>query len=83
MQIAGVLVLAAGVPGAFEHGDFTVMVTSATSIMRIALVGAVAARRARATRRAARSRCATRSAISVVQVGWVVRLALGRPASAT
>jgi low temperature requirement protein LtrA len=37
VQIVGVLILAAGVPAAFVHGDFTVM-TIGYVVMRVALV---------------------------------------------
>ena len=37
VQMAGVLVLAAGVPTAFEHGDFTA-ITIGYVIMRVALI---------------------------------------------
>ena len=58
MQIAGVLVLAAGVPRAFDQRDFTVIVLG-YAVMRPALVCPVAAGGA-ATRRAARRRAALR-----------------------
>jgi low temperature requirement protein LtrA len=74
VQIAGVLVLAAGVPAAFEHQDFTV-VTIGYVMMRVPLVvqwlraaGDDPSRRAVALRYAA--------GVAVVQVLWVLRLAL-------
>jgi low temperature requirement protein LtrA len=74
IQMAGVLVLAAGVPSAFEHGDFTA-ITIGYLIMRVGLVtqwvrAAVEHPEGRVT--------ALRYAagISVVQIGWVSRLAL-------
>jgi low temperature requirement protein LtrA len=73
VQIAGVLVLAAGVPQAFD-GDFLI-VTIGYLVMRVAL----AAQWLRAARddRPRRS-CALRYAagISACQVGWLVRLLL-------
>jgi low temperature requirement protein LtrA len=73
VQMAGVLVLAAGVPQAFDR-DFT-GVTVGYVIMRVAMVGqwSRAARGDRA-RRAIAVRYA--SAIAVVQVLWVLRLLL-------
>jgi len=76
VQIAGVLVLAAGVPGAFD-GDFRVIV-GAYIVMRLAMVGQwLRAARADPTRRS----CSLRYAmgISVVQVAWVVWLWLPAP----
>ncbi len=77
VQIAGGLVLAAGVPAAFERFDFTI-VTAGYAIMRLALVSQwlrVAwedpPRRATAFRFAA--------GLTLVQVGWVARLALPQP----
>lgn len=74
VQMGGVLVLAAGVPAAFSHGNFTA-ITIGYLIMRIGLVSqwvraAVEHPEGRAT--------ALRYAIgiSVVQVGWLSRLAL-------
>ncbi|MEV7007874.1 low temperature requirement protein A [Streptosporangium sp. NPDC051022] len=74
VQIAGVLVLAAGIPRAFEHEDFG-LVTLGYVIMRLGLVAlwlraAVEDPEGRA--------CAVRYAIgvTVVQVGWIARLAL-------
>jgi low temperature requirement protein LtrA len=74
VQIAGALVLAAGVGPAFEHGDFTA-VTFGYMIMRLAMVAQWL--------RAARSDPEHRSAalvyavgIAVVQIGWLIRLTL-------
>ncbi|TCO65744.1 low temperature requirement protein LtrA [Actinocrispum wychmicini] len=74
LQIAGVLVMAAGIPEAFEHRDFTVP-TIGYVIMRVAMVIQWL--------RAAREHTAGRPAalryalgISVVQLCWVVRLFL-------
>jgi low temperature requirement protein LtrA len=74
LQIAGALVLAAGVPAGFEHFDFTVM-TIGYVIMRVAMV----AQWLRAARdfppgRPAALRYAV--GVAVVQLGWVVRLFL-------
>jgi low temperature requirement protein LtrA len=75
VQIAGVLVVAAGVPAVFADADFTVMVIGYV-IMRIALVAQWL--------RAAREDPAGRSvalrfaiAIALIQVGWVLRLVIG------
>ncbi len=72
VQMAGVLVLAAGVPDAFEHGRFAA-ITLGYAIMRLAMVGQWL--------RAARSDPATRhtslryaAGIALVQVFWLVRL---------
>ncbi len=74
VQIAGALILAAGVPRAFDHRDFTV-ITLGYVVMRLAAV----AQWLRAARTdTSHRRAALRYAIGVaaVQVGWVVRLAL-------
>ncbi|HEX6342412.1 low temperature requirement protein A [Umezawaea sp.] len=74
VQITGVLVLAAGVPGAFEDGDFTV-VTIGYVVMRLAMVGQwLRARHGDPERRATATRYAI--GITVVQLGWVGRLFL-------
>jgi len=77
VQIAGVLVVTAGVPSAFEELDFRIMVVGYV-IMRIALVGQWL--------RAAREDPAGRSValrfaigVGLVQLGWVVRFLLGGP----
>jgi low temperature requirement protein LtrA len=72
VQIIGVLILAAGVSGAFEHGDFTV-ITLGYVVMRVALVTQWlrAAHGDRAGRSAAHRYAA---AITVVQLGWIARL---------
>ena len=79
VQIAGVLVLAAGVPRAFDGADFAV-ITAGYVLMRLAMV--VQWLRA-AHGDPGRRRAALRFAvgITVVQVGWVARLAL--PANLT
>jgi low temperature requirement protein LtrA len=77
VQIAGVLVVTAGVPSAFEQLDFRIMVVGYV-IMRIALVG----QWLRAAREDPAGRpVALRFAIGVglVQLGWVARLAIGPP----
>jgi low temperature requirement protein LtrA len=74
VQMSGVLVLAAGIPRAFNHFDFGVMVLGYV-IMRLAMVSLWlrAAFSVPATRR-----CSIRYAvgITVIQAGWVAWLAL-------
>ncbi|WP_433824637.1 low temperature requirement protein A [Actinoplanes sp. CA-015351] len=74
VQIAGALVLAAGVESAFEAGNYTT-ITLGYVIMRLALVTQWlrAARTDRQRRRVALSYAA---GITVVQVLWLIRLAL-------
>jgi low temperature requirement protein LtrA len=75
VQIAGVLVVAAGVPDAFNEQDFTVMVTGYI-VMRIALVAQwLRAAREDPTRRAVALRFAV--GITLIQLGWVLRLLIG------
>jgi len=75
VQIAGVLVVAAGVPDAFNEQDFTVMVLGYI-VMRIALVGQwLRAAREDPRRRAVALRFAI--GISLIQLGWVIRLLIG------
>ncbi len=77
VQIGGVLVVTAGVPSAFETLDFRIAVIGYV-IMRIALVG----QWLRAVREDPAGRStAVRFAIgiSLVQLGWIVRLAIGGP----
>ncbi|MCM3778106.1 low temperature requirement protein A [Microbacterium hydrocarbonoxydans] len=72
VQMGGVLVLAAGVPAAFEHGDFTVPVIGYV-VMRAAMI----AQWLRASRGAGDLRGATRRyavGIAAVQVLWVLFL---------
>ena len=77
VQIAGVLVVTAGVLSAFDELDFTIMVIGYV-IMRIALVGQwLRAAREDPARRSTALRFAL--GIGLVQVGWVVRLAIGPP----
>ncbi|MFF1876234.1 low temperature requirement protein A, partial [Kitasatospora herbaricolor] len=74
VQMAGVLVLAAGVPTAFDHGDFTA-ITIGYLIMRIGLVSQwVRAAIEHPDGRVTALRYA--AGITLVQVGWVSRLAL-------
>ena len=76
VQIAGVLIVAAGVPRVFEHLDFTVMVTGYV-IMRIGLV-ALWLRAAREDPIHRRVALRFAIAITLIQIGWVLRLAMGQ-----
>jgi low temperature requirement protein LtrA len=72
VQMGGVLVLAAGVPAAFEHGDFRMPVLGYI-VMRVAMI----AQWLRASRGAGELRGATRryaAGIAAVQVLWVLFL---------
>ncbi|MBT2484571.1 MULTISPECIES: low temperature requirement protein A [unclassified Microbacterium] len=72
VQMAGVLVLAAGIPKAFEEGDFTLPVVGYV-VMRVAMV----AQWLRASRTAGPLRGATRRyaiGIAAVQVLWILFL---------
>jgi low temperature requirement protein LtrA len=74
LQIVGVLILAAGVPTAFEHGDFKI-ITVGYVVMRVAMVTQwLRAAHGDESGRAGAQRYA--AAITVVQVGWVARLFL-------
>jgi low temperature requirement protein LtrA len=74
VQMGGVLVLAAGVPAAFESKSFGV-VTLGYVIMRVAMVAQwLRAARGDVARRSACRRYA--AGTTVVQVGWVLRLLL-------
>jgi low temperature requirement protein LtrA len=74
VQIAGALVLAAGVEPAFDGGDFRV-VTAGYVIMRLALVGQwLRAARSDVERRPVALRYAF--GVAIVQVAWLLRLAL-------
>jgi len=74
VQITGALVLAAGVPRAFDSADFAV-ITAGYVVMRLAMVAQwLRAAHADPSRRRSALRFAT--GISVLQVGWVARLAL-------
>jgi low temperature requirement protein LtrA len=75
VQIAGVLVVAAGVPAAFDDSDFRIMVVGYV-IMRIGLVPQwLRAAREDPAGRPVALRYAT--AITLIQIGWILRLALG------
>ncbi|XUL91427.1 low temperature requirement protein A [Streptomyces galilaeus] len=78
VQIAGALTLAAGVPRAFDSGDY-VVITLGYVILRLAMVmqwlraaGADPERRTTALRYA--------TGYALVQAGWVARLAFDQPA---
>lgn len=74
VQIAGALVLAAGIEPAFDQGDFTI-VTIGYVIMRSAMVGQwLRAARADVERRPVALRYAV--GVAIVQVFWLIRLAL-------
>jgi low temperature requirement protein LtrA len=74
VQIAGALVLAAGVPRAFDAGDYRV-ITYGYVLMRLAMVAQwLRAAHADADRRPTLMRYA--SGVAAVQVGWVIRLVL-------
>ena len=74
LQIFGALVLAAGVPRAFDRTDFSV-ITWGYVIMRLALLSQwLRAARADPTRRRTDRRYAV--GVTLVQVAWVARLAL-------
>ena len=75
IQIAGVLVVAASVPSAFDDADYTVTVIGYV-IMRIALVAQwLRAAREDPVRRPVALRFAV--GIALVQLGWVTRLLIG------
>ena len=77
VQMAGALVFAAGVPRAFVGGDF-VVITLGYVIMRLAMVTQwLRAARADPTHRRGCLRFAF--GVTLVQIGWVVRLALPQP----
>jgi low temperature requirement protein LtrA len=79
VQMAGVLVLAAGIGPAFEHSDFSVAVIGYV-VMRIALVAQwLRAARSVPSYRETALRYAT--AIAAVQALWIIRLALPDPIS--
>ena len=72
VQMGGVLVVAAGIPAAFEHGDFTIPVIGYI-VMRVAMI----AQWLRASRSAGELRSSTRRyalGIAAVQVLWVLFL---------
>ncbi|WP_371650971.1 low temperature requirement protein A [Streptomyces mirabilis] len=77
VQIAGALTLAAGVPRAFESGDYLV-ITLGYVILRLAMVMQwLRAARADPQRRTTTLRYAVGYAL--VQAGWVARLAFDQP----
>jgi low temperature requirement protein LtrA len=77
VQIAGALVLAAGVAPAFDDGDYTI-ITFGYVLMRLALVAQwLRAARNDERRRATDLRYA--AGIALIQVLWLVRLALPDP----
>lgn len=74
VQMAGVLIIAAGVPGAFEHGDYSIG-TFGYLVMRVGLVALwIRAAIEHPERRATNVRYAV--GITVVQLGWLARLQL-------
>jgi low temperature requirement protein LtrA len=74
VQIAGALIIAAGIPRAFESNDFG-LVTLGYVVMRLALVTQwLRAAREDPERRPTAIRYAI--GVTVVQIGWVARLAL-------
>lgn len=74
LQMAGVLIMAAGIPRAFEHQDFAVA-TVGYVVMRLAIVSLwVRAARNDTLRRPSAVRYAI--GIAVAQLGWIARLAL-------
>jgi low temperature requirement protein LtrA len=74
VQIAGALTLAAGVPRAFDETDYR-LITYGYVIMRLALV-AQWLRAARSDPARRRTALAYAAGITLVQIGWVVRLLL-------
>jgi low temperature requirement protein LtrA len=74
VQIAGALILAAGVPDAMDGADFGV-ITVGYVVMRLAMVTQWL-RAARADRRHRRSSLRFAAGIIVLQLGWVLRLLL-------
>ncbi|WP_433431486.1 low temperature requirement protein A [Nonomuraea sp. CA-141351] len=74
VQMAGVLVLAAGVPRAFQNGGFG-LVTLGYVVMRSALV-LLWLRAAQGHAEGRRSALRYAFGVAVVQVGWIARLAL-------
>jgi len=74
VQMAGVLVLAAGVPNALDEKDFTGVVVGYV-IMRVAMIGQwLRAARSDPPHRSVALRYA--GAIGVIQIGWILRLFL-------
>ncbi|OON72922.1 low temperature requirement protein A [Streptomyces tsukubensis] len=78
LQMGGVLVLASGVPEAVAHEDFA-LITAGYVVMRLAMIAQwLRAAAAHPSGRPAALRYAV--GVALVQVGWVVRLALPHPA---
>ena len=75
LQMAGVLVLAAGVPAAFDDKDFRV-ITVGYLVMRVGDDHPVAARGMRADPQRRNTNLGYAVGIGVVQLGWLARLAL-------
>jgi low temperature requirement protein LtrA len=74
VQLAGALILAAGVPFAFEQGNYTI-VTIGYTVMRMVLVGQwLRAARGDPLRRTTAQRFA--AGVTLAQLGWIARLAL-------
>ena len=74
VQMGGVLVVAAGVPAAFDDGDYRAA-TLGYAIMRVGLIGQwIRAAVEHPERRATAMRYAI--GVAVVQVGWILRLLL-------
>lgn len=72
VQLTGALILAAGVPRAFEHGDFA-LIAAGYVVMRLALVSLwLRAARSDPTRRASAHRYAL--GVTLCQIGWVAWL---------
>lgn len=69
VQMVGVLVLAAGVPRAFDHGDFSI-ITLGYCIMRVGLVS-LWLRAARADRSGRKTALRYAIGITILQLGWI------------
>jgi low temperature requirement protein LtrA len=76
VQIAGVLIVAAGAPRAIAHRDFTVMVTGYV-VMRLSMVG-LWLRAAISNPEGRRGAVRYAAGIAVLQVGWVIWTVLAR-----
>lgn len=74
VQMAGVLVLAAGVPGAFGHSDFFA-ITLGYAIMRVGLI-AQWLRAGLEHPESRRTAWGYAGGVAIVQLGWVLRLLL-------
>ena len=74
VQIAGVLILAAGLPRVFATGDFSIIVVGYVIMRGAMIVQWLRAASADPPRRATARRYAL--GIALCQVGWIVRLAL-------